>query len=235
MEGVVLLMGTKIMILDDEPEIVGMIKDYLQKEGYETITAFDGDEALRKIELDSPDLIVLDWMLPGLSGLSLCQQLRRTSSIPIIMLTAKSEEADRVQGLEYGADDYMVKPFGLRELVARIRTVLRRTSPGNDPVSVVTHGELKIDIKAHRVWKRNVEVDLTPTEFNILSLLASRSGVTFSRLQLLNQAMGEEYLYYERSVDTHIFNLRKKIEDDPSEPRYIQTVFGVGYRMGDVS
>jgi len=185
--------------------------------------------------LESPDLIILDWMLPGMSGLSLCQQLRRSSSIPVIMLTAKTEEADRVQGLEYGADDYIIKPFGLRELVARIRTVLRRTSPDGDSGQVISHGELKVDIKAHRVWKRKVEVILTPTEFKILSLLVSRPGVTYSRLQLLNQAMGEEYLYYERSVDTHIFNLRKKIEDDPSNPRYVHTVFGVGYRMGDVS
>ncbi|KUO58047.1 MAG: PhoP family transcriptional regulator [Gracilibacter sp. BRH_c7a] len=228
-------MSLKIMIVDDEPEIVSVIEDYLNKEGYETITAFSGVEVLRKMELESPDLIILDWMLPGMSGLSLCQQLRRSSSIPVIMLTAKTEEADRVQGLEYGADDYIIKPFGLRELVARIRTVLRRTSPDGDSGQVISHGELKVDIKAHRVWKRKVEVILTPTEFKILSLLVSRPGVTYSRLQLLNQAMGEEYLYYERSVDTHIFNLRKKIEDDPSNPRYVHTVFGVGYRMGDVS
>ncbi len=158
------------MIVDDEPEIVNVIEDYLIKEGYQTITAFDGMEALKKIELEKPDLIVLDWMLPGISGIHICQELRRSSSIPIIMLTAKSEEADRVQGLEFGADDYVVKPFGLRELVARIRTVLRRTSPGNDLTSVILHGEIKIDVKAYRVWKRDVEVVLTPTEFKILSL-----------------------------------------------------------------
>jgi len=128
-------MSLKIMIVDDEPEIVSVIEDYLNKEGYETITAFSGVEVLRKMELESPDLIILDWMLPGMSGLSLCQQLRRSSSIPVIMLTAKTEEADRVQGLEYGADDYIIKPFGLRELVARIRTVLRRTSPDGDSES----------------------------------------------------------------------------------------------------
>lgn len=227
--------GPKIMIVDDEPEIVTVIENYLKKEGYQTVTAFDGGEALKMMEIETPDLIVLDWMLPGRSGLDICRQLRLTGSIPIIMLTARSEEADRVQGLEFGADDYIVKPFGLKELVARIRTVLRRTSPGYDLTSVITHGEMKIDGKAHRVWIKNVEIDLTPTEFKILSLLASNPGVTYSRLQLLNQAMGEEYLYYERSVDTHIFNLRKKIEDNPSELRYIQTVFGVGYRMGDVS
>lgn len=226
-------MEPKIMIVDDEPEIVSLIENYLHKEGYQTITAFDGIEALKVIESESPDLIVLDWMLPGMSGLEVCKQLRVSSSIPIIMLTAKSEEVDRVLGLEFGADDYIVKPFGLRELLARIRTVLRRTSSGTEVASVINHGELKIDVKAHRVWKRDVEIVLTPTEFKLLSLLATRPGITYSRLQLLNQAMGEEYLYYERSVDTHIFNLRKKIEDNPSEPQYIQTIFGVGYRMGD--
>lgn len=226
-------MGIKILVVDDEPEIVSVIEDYLNNEGYKSVIAYDGLKALKKIEQEKPDLIVLDWMLPGLSGIDLCKQIRFSSSIPIIMLTAKSEEADRVQGLEFGADDYIVKPFGLRELLARIRTVLRRTQ-GNEPALLIIHGEVKIDVKAHRVWKRNDEVVLTPTEFNILSLLASRPGVTYSRLQLLNQAMGEEYLYYERSVDTHISNLRKKLEDNPGEPRYVQTVFGVGYRMEDV-
>lgn len=232
-------MNPKIMIVDDEPEIVNMIEDYLRKEGYKTVKVYDGLEALKVLETEKPDLIVLDWMLPKLSGLEVCQRIRLSSSVPIIMLTAKSEENNRVQGLEFGADDYIVKPFGLRELQARIRTVLRRTFSGgnlslmSDPASVIIHGEIKIDHKGHRVWKKNVEVVLTPTEFKILCLLATHPGVTYSRLQLLNQAMGEEYLYYERSVDTHIFNLRKKLEDNPSEPQYIQTVFGVGYRMGD--
>lgn len=233
-------MVPKIMIVDDELEIVSVIEDYLNKEGYRTITASNGSEVLKLVESEKPNLIVLDWMLPGMSGIEICKELRMTGSIPIIMLTAKSEEADRVLGLEYGADDYVVKPFGLRELLARIRTVLRRTANGNSAAGmnlsdVIIHGELKIDLKAYRVWKKNVEVILTPTEFKILNLLASRPGVTYSRLQLLNQAMGEEYLYYERSVDTHIFNLRKKIEDNMSDPKYIQTVFGVGYRMGDAT
>ncbi|MDA8441722.1 MAG: response regulator transcription factor [Peptococcaceae bacterium] len=226
-------METKILIVDDEPEIINLIRDYLHNEGYQTMTVGDGQAALRMIEADPPDLIILDWMLPGISGLEICRRLRLTSSIPIIMLTAKSEEGDRVLGLELGADDYVVKPFGLRELLARIRTVLRRTSGRPEENDVIIHNELKVDLKGHRVWKKEVEITLTPTEFKILSLLVSRPGVTYSRLQLLNLAMGEEYLYYERSIDTHIFNLRKKIEDDPSNPQYVQTVFGVGYRMGE--
>lgn len=221
------------MIVDDEPAIVSVIDNYLKSEGYHTVTAFDGNTAQKMIAAEKPDLVILDWMLPGKSGLELCREIRRAGSLPVIMLTAKSEETNRVLGLEYGADDYMVKPFGLRELVARIKTVLRRVSPGQPASTSIRHRDLKIDMKAHRVWKRDTEVVLTPTEFKILCLLASHPGVPYSRLQLLNQAMGEEYLYYERSVDTHIFNLRKKIEDIVSEPSYIQTVFGVGYRMGD--
>ncbi|OCZ49695.1 response regulator transcription factor [Dehalobacter sp. TeCB1] len=226
-------MGAKILIVDDQPAIVSVIENYLKSEDYRTVIAFDGIAARKLIATESPDLIILDWMLPEMNGLELCKEIRHESSIPIIMLTAKAEETDRVLGLEYGADDYIVKPFGLRELVARIKTVLRRVSPGQDASLIITHRDLKIDMKAHRIWKRNVEVILTPTEFKILCLLASHPGVPYSRLQLLNQAMGEEYLYYERSVDTHIFNLRKKIEDTISEPSYIQTVFGIGYRMGD--
>lgn len=226
-------MQPKILIVDDEPAIVSVIDNYLQSEGYRTVTAYDGHAAWKLIATEKPDLIILDWMLPGMSGLELCRKIRHAGSTPVIMLTAKSEETDRVLGLEYGADDYIVKPFGLRELVARIRTVLRRVSPGQDLATIIYHRDLKIDMKAHRVWKQKAEVILTPTEYKILCLLASHPGVPYSRLQLLNQAMGEEYLYYERSVDTHIFNLRKKIEDSVSEPGYIQTVFGIGYRMGD--
>ncbi|UWG96968.1 response regulator transcription factor [Dehalobacter sp. DCM] len=226
-------MEPKILIVDDEAAIVSVIENYLQSEGFRTSIAFEGYTARKMIETEKPDLIILDWMLPGMSGLELCREIRRGGSLPVIMLTAKSEETNRVLGLEYGADDYIVKPFGLRELVARIKTVLRRVSPQQQTAGTIDHRDLKIDMKAHRVWKRDTEVVLTPTEYKILCLLASHPGVPYSRLQLLNQAMGEEYLYYERSVDTHIFNLRKKIEDVVSEPSYIQTVFGIGYRMGD--
>ncbi|AFQ46093.1 response regulator transcription factor [Desulfosporosinus meridiei] len=225
----------KIVLVDDEPEILTLVRDYLSREGYNALTAVNGVEGMELIEREKPDLVLLDWMLPGISGLDMCKRLRETSTIPIIMLTAKSEEIDRVLGLEFGADDYIVKPFSLRELVARIKTVLRRSSGGSQEYtsSVIIRGEISLDVSSHKVLKRGQEVLLTPTEFNILHLLATRPGTVYSRLQLLRQAMGEEYLYYERSIDTHVSNLRKKIEDNPSEPKYIETVFGVGYRFGE--
>lgn len=225
----------KIVLVDDEPEILTLVRDYLSREGYTVVTAANGLEGLEIIEGEKPDLVLLDWMLPGLNGLEMCKRLRETSTIPIIMLTAKSEEIDRVLGLEFGADDYIVKPFSLRELAARVKTVLRRSGGGAQETtsSVIVRGELSLDISSHKVLKRGQEVFLTPTEFNILHLLALRPGTVYSRLQLLRQAMGEEYLYYERSIDTHVSNLRKKIEDNPSEPKYVETVFGVGYRFGE--
>lgn len=227
-------MELKIVLVDDEPEILSLVRDYLSREGFRVLTAVNGVDGMILIEREKPDLVLLDWMLPGLNGLEMCKRLRETSSIPIIMLTAKSEEVDRVLGLEFGADDYVVKPFSLRELLARIKTVLRRASGATqENVSALTRGELSIDVASHRVWKRGEEILLTPTEFKMLHLLASRPGVVFSRLQLLQQAMGEEYLYYERSIDTHISNLRKKVEDNPSEPKFVLTVFGIGYRFGE--
>lgn len=225
----------KLILIDDEPEILTLVRDYLSREGYSVLTAINGLEGMELIEREKPDLVLLDWMLPGISGIEICKRLRETSSIPIIMLTAKSEEIDRVLGLEFGADDYIVKPFSLRELAARIKTVLRRSAGVSQETvsSVIVRGELSLDISSHKVLKRGQEVLLTPTEFNILHLLATRPGTVYSRLQLLRQAMGEEYLYYERSIDTHVSNLRKKIEDNPSEPKYIETVFGVGYRFGE--
>jgi len=225
----------KIILVDDEPEIVTLVRDYLSREGYSVLTAINGLEGMELIDREKPDLVLLDWMLPGISGLEICKRLRETSTIPIIMLTAKSEEIDRVLGLEFGADDYIVKPFSLRELAARIKTVLRRSAGVSQETasSVIIRGELSLDVSSHKVMKRGQEVFLTPTEFNILHLLSARPGTVYSRLQLLRQAMGEEYLYYERSIDTHVSNLRKKIEDNPSEPKYVETVFGVGYRFGE--
>ena len=227
--------GIKIILVDDEPEILTLVRDYLTREGFSVLTAINGNEGMELIEREKPDLVLLDWMLPGMSGLEMCKHLRETSTIPIIMLTAKSEEIDRVLGLEFGADDYIVKPFSLRELAARIKTVLRRSSgvTQENNSSILVRGELSIDVSSHKVSKRGQELFLTPTEFNILHLLATRPGTVYSRLQLLRQAMGEEYLYYERSIDTHVSNLRKKVEDNPSEPKYVETVFGVGYRFGE--
>jgi len=229
-------MEIKIILVDDEPEILTLVRDYLAREGFSVLTAMNGTEGMQLIERENPDLVLLDWMLPGMSGLEMCRRLRETSTIPIIMLTAKSEEIDRVLGLEFGADDYIVKPFSLRELAARIKTVLRRSSgvvQESSASSVLIRGELSIDVTSHKVLKSGQEIFLTPTEFNILHLLATRPGTVYSRLQLLRQAMGEEYLYYERSIDTHVSNLRKKIEDNAGEPKYVETVFGVGYRFGE--
>ncbi len=222
-----------IVLVDDEKEILEIVSTYLQKEGFEVLVADRGEKGLELVERTSPDLVLLDWMLPEISGLEICKNLRSTSNIPIIMLTARSEEFDRVLGLECGADDYIVKPFSLLELVARIRTVLRRSRGGEREQTLIVRGDLSIDQLSRKVCKKEEELFLTPTEFKILCMLAARPGVTYSRLQLLKEAMGEEYVNYERSIDTHVFNLRKKIEDNPSEPVYVQTVFGIGYRFGE--
>ncbi|MHB1651846.1 MAG: response regulator [Desulfitobacteriaceae bacterium] len=227
-------MTNTIVFVDDEMEILTLVRDYLAREDFRVLTATNGLDGMALIAAENPDLVLLDWMLPGKSGLDMCKELRETSRVPIIMLTAKSEEVDRVLGLEFGADDYIVKPFSLREMLARVKTVLRRASGGGqENSSVLTRGEISIDVTSHRVWKKGQEIFLTPTEFKILHLLASRPGTVYSRLQLLRQAMGEEYLYYERSIDTHVSNLRKKVETNPGEPEYVQTVFGVGYRFGE--
>jgi DNA-binding response OmpR family regulator len=224
---------TVILIVDDEPKVIEFIQPYLEGEGFKVVTASTGREALRKVDEHQPNLVLLDWMLPEMSGLEVCQQLRNTSNAAIIMLTAKTEETDRVIGLEMGADDYITKPFSLRELVARIRSVLRRVNPQPERKDVMRRGELVIDEAKFRVWKNDQEIILTPAEFQLLLTLASRPGIVYSRLQLLQATMGDAYLNYERTIDSHISHLRKKIEDDPSNPRYIQTVHGVGYRFGD--
>jgi DNA-binding response OmpR family regulator len=173
-------------------------------------------------------------MLPEMSGLEVCRNIRKTSNVAIIMLTAKTEEMDRVVGLEVGADDYMTKPFSLRELSARIRSVLRRTNPDSLDSNVIQRGDILIDEEKHVVLKKGKEVMLTPAEFQILLTLATRPGIVYSRLQLLQVITGDTYLSYERSIDSHISHLRKKIEDDLSNPQFVQTVHGVGYRFGDI-
>lgn len=226
-------MAKKILVVDDEEKIREMVKNYLEKEGYEVIQAADGTDALESINRDRPSLIVLDWMLPGMSGLEICRHVREKSNIPVIMLTAKTEEVDKLLGLELGADDYITKPFSLRELAARIKVVLRRAEPVESKnTDVVKIGGLEINLNRHEVWSEGKIVSLTPTEFKILSVLLSNPGRVYSRLQLLDAALGFAYEGYERSIDTHISNLRKKIEPDPANPRYILTVYGTGYRFG---
>lgn len=228
-------MSKKILVVDDEEKIRELVKNYLEKEGFEVIQAADGVEALESITKDKPNLIVLDWLLPGMSGLEICRQVRQKSNIPIIMLTARTEEVDKLLGLELGADDYVTKPFSLRELTARIRVVLRRSEPDDEKKmesESVKVGGLEINLNRHEVWSEGKSISLTPTEFKILTILLSSQGRVYSRLQLLDAALGFAYEGYERSIDTHVSNLRKKIEPDPANPRYILTVYGTGYRFG---
>lgn len=228
-------MPKKILVVDDEEKIRDLIKNYLESEGFNVLQAADGAEALELIDKHNlnPDLVILDWLMPGLTGLEVCRQIRQKSNIPIIMLTAKSEEIDKLLGLEIGADDYITKPFSLRELTARIKVVLRRADPSLDKKDdLIKAGGLEINLSRHEVWLDEKNVNLTPTEFKILKLLSSNPGRVFSRLQLLDAALGFAYEGYERSIDTHISNIRKKIEADPAKPRYIKTVYGLGYRFG---
>lgn len=226
-------MAHKILLVDDEEQVIEFMASFLQGEGYEIITASTGPEALQKARNEQPALIVLDWMLPGMSGIDVCRELRKVGTMGIIMVTARTEEADKILGLEVGADDYLTKPFSLRELAARIRSVLRRTNIQPDVPESIVYKDLMISESQCRVWKQGQEISLTPTEFKILLTLASRPGIVYSRLQLLQLALDDSVLNDERTVDAHISRIRKKIEDDPAHPTYLQTVYGFGYRFGD--
>jgi two-component system response regulator RegX3 len=221
----------RILIVDDEEMIVKTVKAYLDQEGFKTYVATDGEAALCAFGEKQPDLVVLDLMLPKLSGIEVTKKIRETSTVPIIMLTAKVSEVDRVLGLELGADDYVVKPFSPRELVARVRAVLRRIDGETLGAERIAVGDLEIDLKAREVQITGREVDLTPTEFELLTFLAKHPGQVFTRLQLLREVQGYTYESFARTIDTHIKNLRRKIETDPKSPRYILTVHGVGYRF----
>lgn len=228
----------KILIIEDEGKIALMVKDYLEKEGFKVLVAESGNRGMELARSDSFALIILDLLLPDINGLDICRILRQESNIPIIMLTAKSQEVDRVVGLEMGADDYITKPFSLAELAARIRAVLRRSGEQKfHPESqkkTFAGGRLSIDPEKYEVKKDGENILLTPTEFKILSLMAAHPGRVYSRLQLLEAALGETFSGYERSIDTHISNLRKKIEDDPANPLFIITVFGLGYKFSEL-
>ncbi|MDI6716098.1 MAG: response regulator transcription factor [Actinomycetota bacterium] len=222
-----------ILVVDDEKQIVEVLSAYLEREGYRVITAYDGQSALDTAFKENPDLILLDLMLPELNGFDVCRIIRQSSSVPIIMLTARDDEMDKVLGLEVGADDYVTKPFSPREVLARVRAVLRRASnePANQERLVV--GELEIDLAKHGVKKAGLPISLTPTEFKILEAMAKNPGRVFTRLQLIDYVQGYSFEGYERTIDAHIKNLRQKIEDNPKNPNYIVTVFGVGYRLED--
>jgi len=228
-----LIVNEKILVVDDEINLLQVVKDYLVLESYEVYTAESGKQAIELFHKVKPDFIILDLMLPDLSGEEICQQIRRESDVPILMLTAKSSEDDKVTGLYIGADDYLTKPFSPRELVGRVRAILRRSKGSSAVADIISFNDddLVIDIPRHVVKKKGNTVNLTPNEFKILLTLVQNVGKPFTRGQLINMALGYNFEGYDRTIDTHIKNLRQKIEDDTKEPKYIVTVYGVGYKF----
>ena len=222
----------RILVVDDEPKIIQLVRDYLERAGFAVSTARDGNEALMRAHQERPDLIVLDLGLPELDGLEVTRRLRRDSGVPIIMLTARHEETDKVVGLELGADDYVTKPFSPRELEARVRAVLRRQARTDD--DILRAGELTLDVPRLRTEVSGRPVSLTATEFELLATLARQPGRVFTRAQLLDAIHGVAFDSYERAIDAHVKNIRRKVEPDPRAPRYLLTVYGVGYRLADV-
>ena len=223
-----------ILVVDDEPRIVQLVRDYLEHGGFTVLVASDGPAALRSARTGRPDLVVLDLGLPGLDGLDVARALRRDGEVPIIMLTARTEESDKLIGLELGADDYLTKPFSPKELVARVRAVLRRAEGLRSPSEVIRVGsDVELDVPRMEARFDGRRVDLTKTEFQLLSTMARQPGRVFTRSQLLDAVRGVAFESYERAIDAHIKNVRKKIEPDPRSPRYLLTVFGVGYRFAE--
>ncbi len=222
-----------ILIIEDEVELVKVLRAYLEKAGFEVLTAYRGDTGLSTWEHRKPDLIILDLNLPGMDGLDVARAIRRKANTPIIMLTARADEADQLIGLEFGADDYVTKPFSPRIVVARVRSLLRRTQSGPQASQVIRIQDLEIDLEAYSVRQDGKNIDLTPTEFHLLAAMAQQPGRAFTRLQLLESSQGEGTVYegFERTIDAHIKNLRAKIERQPKTPQYIETVFGIGYRF----
>jgi len=224
-------MSKKILVVDDEAKIVKVLKAYLEQSGFQVLTAADGKAALAIFQRDKPDFMILDLNLPGMDGLDVCRTVRRQSNIPILMLTARVEETDKLIGLELGADDYVVKPFSPREVVARVRTIFRRSEGEPAQPEIIRVGDLQIDLEQHMVVLANRQVELTPTEFDILVVLARQPKRVFTRLQIMEQAQGNAFEGYERTIDAHIKNIRLKLEPNPKKPTFIQTVFGVGYKL----
>src|SRR5437868_4428055 len=222
-----------ILVVDDEPQLVQLVRDYLEHGGYKVLTAADGSSALRTAATLHPDLVVLDLGLPGMDGLDVTRSLRRNGAVPIIMLTARADESDKLVGLELGADDYLTKPFSPKELVARVRSVLRRSEAAREPADLIRVGDVELDLPGMLLTINNRRIEVTPTEFQLLSTMARQPGRVFSRAQLLNAVHGVAFESYERAIDAHVKNLRRKIEADPHNPRYLLTVFGVGYRFVD--
>jgi DNA-binding response OmpR family regulator len=224
---------TTILVVEDEPKIAQLVRDYLEHVGFQVATAADGRGALRAVTRERPDLIVLDLRLPDMDGLDVTRAVRQSSSIPIIMLTARGEETDKLVGLELGADDYMTKPFSPKELVARVRVVLRRQALAQTGGETLRIGDLVIDRGRMRATVAGRPVDLTATEFQLLAALAQAPGRVFTRAQLLDRLHGVTLEAYERAIDAHVKNIRRKLEPDPRQPRYLLTVYGAGYKLAE--
>ena len=226
--------GKRVLVVDDDENTVELVRLYLNRDGYRVLTAYDGIEALRIARERHPDLIVLDLMLPGIDGLEVCRTLRAESDVPIIMLTARTTDEDKLTGLDLGADDYMTKPFSPRELAARARTVLRRL-PGERGPDKIKCGQLTVNFLRHEVSLAGKLLNLTEAEFKLLGVLVKEPGRLFSRADLIKKAMGYDFEGFDRTIDVHILNLRRKLESDPRHPRYIKTVYGAGYKFSEVS
>lgn len=224
----------KILVVDDEENIVNVVKAYLEKENFKVMTAKDGEIALNIFNKEEINLIILDLMLPKISGEEVCRRIRTYSNVPIIMLTAKVEEDERIEGISIGADDYLTKPFSVRELVVRVRALLRRSYKDSAPLAdfiIFNNGDLEVDIKKMLIKKHGELVTLTSNEFKVLTVLLTNPGQVFSREQLVEKAFGVDYEGYDRTIDTYIKNIRQKIEDNPKDPNYIMTIYGMGYKF----
>jgi DNA-binding response OmpR family regulator len=222
-----------VLVVEDDQSIARLIRDYLDRAGFGVITAADGETAVTRARADKPDAVVLDLGLPGRDGIETLREIRRFSNLPVVIVTARGDETDRIVGLEIGADDYMVKPFSPRELVARVRAVLRRTERVDVNQGVIRVRDLTIDVPRMRAERSGEAIDLTPTEFQLLLTMASQPGRVFTRNQLLDAVHGVAFESYERAVDAHVKNLRRKLEPIPADPQYVLTVYGVGYRFAD--
>jgi DNA-binding response OmpR family regulator len=222
-----------VLVVEDDQSIARLIRDYLARAGYDVIAASDGDTAIIRTRADKPDVLILDLGLPGRDGIATLREIRRFSNVPVVIVTARGDETDRVVGLELGADDYVVKPFSPRELVARVRAVLRRTERVDANPEVIRLRDLVLDVPRMRAEVGGAVIDLTPTEFQLVLTLAAQPGRVFTRSQLLDAVHGVAFESYERAIDAHIKNIRRKLEPTPADPQYILTVYGVGYRFAD--
>lgn len=220
----------KVLVVDDDVKTVELVKLYLDRDGYQVLVAYNGVEALRLARGSYPDIIVLDLMLPDIDGLEICRTLRRESDVPIIMLTARTTDRDKLAGLDLGADDYVTKPFSPKELVARVRAVLRRL-PGERAPEEIKAGKLSMNLATHDAWFAGKPLNLTSIEFKLLGILAKEPGTVHSRTSLIEEGLGYDFEGFDRTIDVHILNLRRKLEPDPSRPKYIKTVYGVGYKF----